>query len=192
MKIAKILAFIGLAATMAPCILAQTAAPAPLPADQQASKEQIAKLFEVMRIRQQMESMMKSLPAMMQQQIQASTRQLTARLGGASLTAQQQESISKMTQKVMEKTAAMYPVEEMIADCIGVYQRHVSRDDADAVIAFYTSAVGRRLLDAQPAIMQEYMPLVMGRMQEKTKELTDEIAKDIQEMMKSQSDPSKN
>lgn len=184
MRMAKILMVCACNAIFASCLVAQAPTPAPLPQDQQASREQIARLFEVMRLRQQMESMMKSLPAVMQQQIQTTSKELTEKLGGPSLTAQQQEAISKMTQRVMEKTASMYPVEEMIADCMGVYQRHVSRDDADAVTAFYSSPVGQRLLDAQPSIMQEYMPIVMGRMQEKTKALTDEIAKDIQEMMK--------
>ncbi len=93
----------------------------------------------------------------------------------------------------MDKALSVYPVEEMIADSIAVYQRHVSRDDADALIAFYSSPVGQRLLDAQPAIMQEYMPMVMNRVQERTKVLTDEMAKEMQEMMKSaSSEPAKN
>jgi hypothetical protein len=194
MKIARVLALIGLVATLGPCMVAQAPTPAPLPVDQQATKEQITKLFEVMRLRQTMDSLMKSLPAMMQQQIEVQSKQMMQKLaGGQSIPPEEIESIKKVAQKFMDKALSVYPVEEMIADSIAVYQRHVSRDDADALIAFYSSPVGQRLLDAQPAIMQEYMPMVMNRVQERTKVLTDEMAKEMQEMMKSaSSEPAKN
>ena len=51
----------------------------------------------------------------------------------------------------------------------------------DAFIAFYQSPAGQHLLDAQPAIMQEYMPLVMNRMKERSKALTDDLMKDMAE-----------
>ena len=47
----------------------QAAAIAP---ENQATPEQLTKLFEVMRIKQQMQSMRKMVPAMVQQQIQIS------------------------------------------------------------------------------------------------------------------------
>ncbi len=49
---------------------------APIAPDQQASKEQIAKLFEVMRVKQQMDSMMKMMPTMVQQQMRAQMKEL--------------------------------------------------------------------------------------------------------------------
>jgi hypothetical protein len=73
----------------------------------------------------------------------------------------------------------------MLEDMSGLYQRHLSGSDVDAFIAFYASPAGQHLLDAQPAIMQEYMPLVMSRMQQRSKALNDELMKEIDEIVKS-------
>lgn len=197
---ASIVAGLGLAVIAAPWSIAQAPAPTQpaqvvaIPEDQQASKEQIGKLFEVMRLRQQMASMEQMMPQMVQKQIQAQTKDLMDKMpNGPALTPEQQEQVGKVTKLYMEKAFRIYPAEEMISDATQVYRRHISRDDADALIAFYGSPVGQRLLDAQPAIMQEYMPLVMGRMQERIKLLTGDMAKAMQDAMKAPSSaPEKN
>ena len=51
--------------------LADEPVASPTPADQQPTKEQLAKLFEAMRVRKQMQSMLKMMPAMVQQQIES-------------------------------------------------------------------------------------------------------------------------
>jgi hypothetical protein len=86
---------------------------------------------------------------------------------------------------MMEKAFNLYPAEEMIADISTVYQRHISREDVDAMITFYNSAAGQHLLDAQPAITQEYLPLVMGHMKERSQAFSEEMAKEMQELLKS-------
>ena len=180
---------LGLMAGAGTAISAQDAAPAntaaaapALPEDQQATKEQVAKLFEVMRLRQQMDTMMKMLPAMAQQAAQQQQKATLDQLGGK-LTPEQQEQVNQMTTRIMNKAIASYPVEDLIGDATTVYQRHISREDADAMIAFYTSPAGQHLLDAQPVIMREYMPLVMDRMKGMTKTLADETAKEIKDYL---------
>lgn len=159
----------------------------PIPVDQQASKEQLTKLFEVMRMRQQFDSMMKMLPNMVQQQVHAQMEELTAKLPGAKqLTPQQQAALDKLMNKYMEKALTIYPADEMIEDAIGVYQRHMNRTDVEAYIAFFSSPPGQRFLDAQPVIMKEYLPLAMGRAEAHTKELYAEMAEDLAEYIKTQ------
>src|SRR6202012_3481569 len=157
---------------------AQASAVAPLPEDQQATKDQITKLFEVMRLRQQMDTMMKMIPAMAQQTAQQQEKALVNTLArNAKLTPEQQEKIDQMTQRIISKAIASYPIEGIIADATTVYQRYISREDADGMITFYGSPAGQHLLDAQPVIMREYMPLVMDRMKGMNKTLADETAK---------------
>jgi hypothetical protein len=164
---------------------ATVAAPA-IPQDQQPTKEQLARLFEVMRLRQQLQGFMKMMPAMVQQQVQAQTRQMTAKMcDGCKPTPEQQAAIDKLMKKYMEKAFNLYPIDEMIDDMTGLYQHHLSRSDVDAFIVFYNSPAGQHLLDQQPAIMQEYMPIAMQRIQERSKALTDEMAKDMEELSKS-------
>lgn len=157
---------------------------AQIPADQQATREQLAKLFEVMRMRQQFDSLLKMIPAMVEQQMHAQMKEMVAQMPGArEPTPEQQAALDKLMSKYMQKAANIYPAAEMIADASTVYQRHLTRSDVDEYIAFYSSPAGQHLLDAQPVIMREYMPMVMGRMQARSKELYADLAKDIHEAM---------
>jgi hypothetical protein len=155
---------------------------ATIPADQQPTKEQLAKLFEVMRLREQMQTMMKALPAMIQEQIQEQAKEMVSKLPGGAPTADRQAAIEKVLSKYMEKAFNIYTADEMIDDMGAIYQRHLSRADIDAFIAFYASPAGQHLLDMTPVIMREYMPVVMKRTQERTKALTDELAKEMGEI----------
>ena len=87
--------------------------------------------------------------------------------------------------KYVNKAMNVYPIEDMLADMTTVYQHHVSRTDVDAFIAFYGSPAGQHLLDAQPSITKEYMPIVMQRQQKAVDELTDQLQKDMAEFSKS-------
>ncbi len=157
-----------------------------IPVDQQPTPDQLNRLFEVMRLRTQMESVTKMMPAMIQQQVEAQTRQLDEKLmPGVKLNADQQEASRKITQRYMEKAASVYPVAEIIDDMKSIYQRHVSRSDVDAYIAFYSSPPAQRLLDAQPTIMQEYMPLVMKKVEQRSAQLSEELAQDLKDLVKS-------
>jgi len=188
----RIAAFIalGLALTSPPLFAQATAGDsAPrttaIPPDQQPAKEQLAKLFEVMRLRQQMQNVMKMLPAVIQQQVQTQIGELTAKMPGGTPTPEQQAAIDKLMNKYMTKAFDMYTIDEMFDDMTGLYQRHMSRSDVEAFIAFYSSPAGQHMLNEQPAIMQEYMPMVMKRVQERSKALTDEMSQDMDEFLKS-------
>jgi hypothetical protein len=73
----------------------------------------------------------------------------------------------------------------MMGNITAVYQRHMSKSDVDAYIAFYSSPAGQHLLDAQPKIMQEYMPVVMGRVQKASANLTNDMTKELGDYIKS-------
>lgn len=159
--------------------------PAVLPPDQQPTPEQLAKLFQVMRIREQYQSLMKMIPSSTQQQLRANMDEIYKKLpAGQQPTPQQQADLERLMNQYMQKALNIYPIDEMLSDMGTIYQRHLSKTDVDALIAFYGSPAGQHLLDAQPVIMREYMPLVMQRVQKSTAELTDEMMKDAQEVIK--------
>jgi len=161
---------------------ATAATEAAIPADQQPTKEQLAKLFEVMRLKEQMQTMMKALPAMIQEQIKEQAKEMASKLPGGAPTADQQAAIEKVLNKYTEKAFNIYTADEMIDDMGAIYQRHLSRADIDAFIAFYASPAGQHLLDMTPVIMHEYMPVVMKRTQERSKALSDELTKEMGEI----------
>jgi hypothetical protein len=137
-----------------------------------------------MKVRDQMQSMMKILPAMMQQQMQAQMKSLAPNLpGGDASTPEQQAAAAKMMSTCMEKILKAYSIDDMMDDMAAVYQRHLSRADVDAFIVFYQSPAGRHLLEQQPIIMQEAMPLMMSRMQKAATDLIAEMVKEKQESL---------
>jgi uncharacterized protein len=151
-----------------------------IPPEDQPTKEQLLKLFGVMRIRDQMQSMRKIVPMMVQSQIHEQISAINAQTNpGLKLTSAQRAAMDSLVQKYVDKAVNLYPVEEMIDDMTSLYQEHLTREDLDAMIEFYSSAAGQHLLDAQPKIAQEYMPLVMKRTAERTKTLTAEMMKDM-------------
>jgi hypothetical protein len=190
----KLAAVLGIGLILAPWAVAQapagqppaTPATAAIPPDQQPTKEQLTRLFEVMRVRQQVQSVLKVMPAMIQQQMQEQAKEIAAKSPASfQSTPEQQAAVEKVMNKYMDKALNILDLDEMLDDMAEIYQRHVSSSDVDVFIAFYSSPAGQHLLDAQPVIMQEYTPMVMKRTQERSKALTDQLAKDLEKLSKS-------
>jgi len=159
---------------------ASASSTAPVPVDQQPSREQLQKLFDVMRLRQQMDAFLKRIPALVQQQIRAQTKQMAASLpNGGTLTPDQQAAVDRITTRYMQRALNVFTIDEVIDELIPIYQRHLTKSDVDAFIAFYESPAGQHLLDQQPAIMEEYMPLALKHAQERSKALTDELIREL-------------
>lgn len=49
------------------------------------------------------------------------------------------------------------PIDEMIDAMVPIYQKHLTKEDLSAILAFYSSPVGQKLQREQPAMMQEGM-----------------------------------
>lgn len=157
---------------------------AAIPEDQQATKEQLAKLFEVMRLREQMKSMRQIVPSMVQQQIKTAMNQTEGELPpGTKLSTEQREKMQEVMQKYVGKAMDLYPTDEMLTDMSTIYQRHLSKDDVDGMIAFYSSPAGQHLLDMQPVIAQEYMPMIMGKVAQRSQSLTKEMMAEMAQIL---------
>lgn len=164
----------------------QTQPTATIPADQQASKEQVEQLFTLMHLRTQVESIRKMFPAMMKQQIEEQKNEMEANAGsGTQMSPELQTKIDQLIESFMVKAQNIYPVEAMLDDMAAIYQRHFTRADVEAYITFYQSPAGQHLLEQQPGIMREYMPLAIQRSQENMKGLKDDLLKELTELMKS-------
>ncbi len=142
-----------------------------IPEDQQASKEQLARLFEVMRIKQQMAGMTRAMPSMVQQQFQEQLQQMQQENPRMAM----KSVMGKYTQRAMN----LYGSDEMIADMTALYQKHLSRPDVESTIAFYSSPAGQHVLDMVPTIMQEFVPTVMQKTQNRMKPLILDMQKEM-------------
>jgi hypothetical protein len=133
-----------------------------------------------MRIKEQTQSMRQIVPAMVQQQIQAAMKQTEEALPqGTKLTQEQRERMQQIMSRYVAKAMDLYPTDEMLTDMTGIYQRHLSREDVDGLITFYGSPAGVHLLDAQPQIAQEFLPIVMGKVAERSQSMMREMVKEM-------------
>jgi len=168
----------------------ETAPKTAVPAADQPSKEQLVQLFEVMRIRSQMATMLKTLPQSVQQQLRSEEHSFEAKMpGDPTLTPEQKAALEKVTTKYMDAAFKLYPMDEMVDDLVVVYQRHLTKEDVDAITAFYESPAGQHLLDNQPAMMKEMMPATMKKMQERAQALTASYVKDLKEALNTSTPP---
>lgn len=187
----KILVVLFAALAISPAMIAQeTATQSPaaavVPEDQQPTDQQLNRLFDVMRIEQQMASTMKMMPQIMQQQFARQMEQMTKDHPEFSkLTPEQQQAWSKMMAKFIQDAMSLYSPDEMIADMKTIYRRHLTGSDVENLITFYSSSSGQHMLDMVPTIMQEYMPMLMSKIQGKMQPLILEMSKEMVEIIQS-------
>jgi hypothetical protein len=158
-----------------------------IPQEDRATKEQLMKLFEAMRIREQMQTMRSIVPQMVQGQLRQQLRETVG--DNTKLSPDQRAAVEKLINNYIERSVNVYSIDEMLGDMTTIYQRYLTREDVDGMIAFYTSPAGQHLLNAQPKIAKDYMPVVMQRAQERSRALTTEMMKDLA-AIKQQSAPS--
>jgi hypothetical protein len=184
---------LGVGLTLAPWAASQApleektvtapAAASVIPAVQQPTKEQLAKLFEVMRLREQLQDYFTKMDVSAQKQAMAQSGEVFAKIcGGCTLTPEQHTAIDKAMSRYAARLISAYTVDERIDNICAIYKRHLSRSDVDALIGFYGSPAGQHLLDEKPAIMQEFVTEYMMRMQERSTSAADELAQEMQKI----------
>lgn len=152
--------------------------------EDQATTEQLARLFDVMRVKEQVQSMRQIVPSMVHEQIDNAMKQTEANLPARTkLTDEQRARMKQVMSKYVSKAMDLYPSDEMLGDMTGIYQRHLSKDDVDGLISFYGSPAGQHLLDAQPLIAREFMPIVMSKVSERSQGMTREMVKEMAEIV---------
>lgn len=131
-----------LAALLCMAATAVTAAP---PSD-----AQVDRLLEVMRARDTVTAV---LP-----QVQASQQQMLAQMtAGQTLTPEQRASLDRITRQSGTSIARALSWEKLEPLYRDIYRRTFSAEDMDAMIGFYASPAGQKLLDKMPQLMQNTM-----------------------------------
>ena len=142
-----------------------------------ATKADILKMFDVMHLHDQMQNVM----AQMMKQMNAMNReQLKRRHPDIS-----EEELAKID-KDSEEILKGYPVDGLIEDMIPVYQKHLNKSDVDAMVAFYASPTGQKILREMPAMTSEGMQAAYPRMQKTLDEIFQRLDREAQEDAKPQ------
>jgi hypothetical protein len=160
------------------------------PGDAPASKEDIERYFQVMHVR---ETMKVTMDAVVKQVRQMSHERMQK--DAPNLPPEVQARIDKMLDEMFKD----FPVEELLQTMVPVYQKHMTKNDIDAVVAFYSTPTGKKLLKELPAMLQESMQassaLIRARMDQAMQRVQVEIAqmrKDAEAKSKKQSPTSPN
>jgi len=127
-----------------------------------ASRNEIEQLFVAMDLHKQMEGYLQAFENSFLQSMEA---QMTG------ITQKQKEELSKLSHQLFDKFMDKEGVDQLLEDMIAVYQRHLTQSDVKAIVAFYSSPAGKKLLHEQPLMVQESMPVVMASSQKRMEEI---------------------
>jgi|SRR5947207_994830 len=147
-----------------------------------AAKEDIEKLFTTLHLREMMQNLMTTS---MQQSKQIARD--TIKKKQPELT---EEQLKRMD-ALMDNFVKTLDLSGILDDVIPVYQRHLTKQDVSAMLAFYDSPTGRKILREQPAMMAEAMQAMRPRMEKMISDMTDEAEKMAKENLKDATPPAK-
>lgn len=156
----------------------QTVAPADAP-----SREEVMQLLQLLHIRDRMMQMLAGMKEGMRTGAEAGFKQKVPDPTPEQL---------KTLDAIVDSTFEDFPIDEMVDAMVPIYQRHLNKNDLDAVIAFYSSPPGQKILKEQPAMMAESMragqKIMLAKLPELTKRLNDRIEGLIQEQKQKPAD----
>ena len=144
-------------------------------ADSPASKEDIERYFQVMHLRDTMKQMMDVMNKQAHQMVHAQISK-----DAANLPPDFEARMNKMTDEELKNL----PVEEMLQAMIPVYQKHWTKGDVDAIVAFYSTPTGQKVLRELPATMAEGMQAVAPIIQKRMNGMMERVQQEVAQMVK--------
>lgn len=126
-------------------------------ADAPPTREDVLTLFGLMHVHDQVATAMETIAKQQRAIVHDNLKRQTPRISREDLT-----RLDQFTADIMKDM----PVEGMLDDMVPVYQRHLSKSDVDALVAFYSSPAGQKLVREMPAMTLESMQAASPRLQE--------------------------
>lgn len=142
------------------------------------SREQVLKLFDVMQITQSVDTM---ISASKQQSMDMADQMINERM--PNITEEQRKEFHAKVGDVMRDALGPEALKEMLAATVPVYQKHLTKGDLDAMMAFYSSPVGQKILHEQPAMVKESMEASANIQQRIARIMYQKIDERVEEMV---------
>ncbi len=86
--------------------------------------------------------------------------------------------------KMMDDMLKDFPVEEMLQAMVPVYQKHWTKGDVEAMIAFYSSPTGQKILKELPATMAEAMQAMAPIVQKQMDRIMERVQQEVAQVLK--------
>ena len=148
-------------------------------ADAAASREDVLKLFDTMKVHEQMALVMDSVLKQQRTMMHDAMRKRYPQMTDQDLT-----RLDQFTNEFMKDL----PLDSMLDDMVPVYQRHLTRGDVEAMGTFYASPTGQKLLREMPAMTAESMQAAGPRIQQMMDKLMDRVEQMAREDQKKHSE----
>ncbi|HST79790.1 MAG TPA: DUF2059 domain-containing protein, partial [Verrucomicrobiae bacterium] len=143
--------------------VSQSPAPSkPAVQSEKASEAQILKLLDMLQIRDNLQITLNAMKTQMQHGSEEMLREKIARPTDEQI---------KSVDKIVDEEFAKISMDDLVRDVVPIYQRHLTRSDVAALIAFYSSPVGQKLRREQPDMMKESMEATSAGQREKMEQL---------------------
>jgi uncharacterized protein len=140
-----------------------------------ASKADIQTYFETVGSHEQLEKIMNSMQQPMREALHQQYLNDKDRLPA---------DFEKRMTKTMDGMIKNMPMDEMMQAMIPTYQKHFTKGDVNALLAFYSSPTGQKLLREMPEITSESMAAMMPIMNRYIDEMQKKLQKEADAMMK--------
>jgi uncharacterized protein len=144
-------------------------------ADAPATREDVERYLEITHSR----DMMNQVMAVTAKQTHEMVRQQLAK-DKDKLPADFEARVEKFTDDMLRN----FPVDDMLQAMIPVYQKHWTKGDVDAMVAFYSSPTGQKLLREMPTTMAEAMQALQPIMQKMMTTTMDRVQEEVAQMIK--------
>jgi hypothetical protein len=165
----RFLISLTMCAVFAATAMAQDASSAP------ATKEDVERYLSVTHSHEMMNQMMAAMAKPMRQMVHEQYLKDKDKLPA---------DFEERTNKSMDDMFKNFPWDEIMQAMVPVYQKHLTKGDVDALVAFYSSPTGEKMLREMPAIMGEAMQSMMPIMQKYMATVKDHIDQETAEALK--------
>ena len=143
-------------------------------ADAPATKEDVQRYLDVIHSREMMTQMVDAMIKPMHQMIHEQFLKDKDKLP---------PDFEARMNKMMDDSMKSFPWDEMMQAMVPVYQKHFTKGDIDAIVAFYSAPTGQKMLKEMPAMMSEAMQSMMPIMRKQMDAMTERIQQEVAQML---------
>jgi hypothetical protein len=127
------------------------------------SREEVLRLLDLMQVRSRLAQITDGVKTTMKSGAEAGFRRQLPRAS-----AEQMAKVDGLADAAFRE----FPTDDLIDAMVPIYQRHLTKSDLEAIVTFYDSPAGKKLLQEQPAMMSESMQADQDIMLQKMSELS--------------------
>ncbi|HUB58817.1 MAG TPA: DUF2059 domain-containing protein [Candidatus Micrarchaeia archaeon] len=151
------------------------------PSDAPASKEDVQRYLDVMHV----QKMMNDTVAVMSKQMRQIFHDQLAKQPNMT------PDILARADKMMEDEMKAIPVDDLLQAIAPIYQKYLTKGDIDALVAFYSTPRGQKLIAETPAMMGDAMQAASGVMKSMMSRSMQRVQDEVAQLQKENQDSAK-